>query len=162
MLTSLLVVSKTKYESNLQLGRNVSIQYFRYETSTEWTIARKLPVEPPSVNTCFELRHIVVDSKYHELMNGSQRYLSDLSIQELFAVTPESSEIAKRCQIHDHDSYEWDTVNFERLEIKTVLQTRHDLLLSEARHETIGVQLHYQRFESTTCLFRRSPYYTFF
>lgn len=149
---------------------NVSIQYLRYETSTETTITSELPVEPPSVNTCFELSDIIVKSKYDELVNGSQRDLDDLTIEELFAITPDGSEIARYCLVHDHDTYKTKRVNCERFEILKFFKqnmicflVRLDTKPFEYSYITNGfsrpfvysVGFHGQHF-------LKSPYYTFF
>lgn len=95
----------------------LSQQYFRYNTVSQQTIARPLSISPPSINICFRVEDLFNKSKLHELY-GTTITLDQLTIEQLFHITPDSSLIAEDCAIHRHNWYGLESVDCAEFEIK--------------------------------------------
>ena len=82
----------------------ISRQYFAYDTVTELTITRPTYVQPPAVLICSRYKDLVINDRMMERVS-SEAQNQNLTIREIFSVTPTTDELITRCKRHSSNTY---------------------------------------------------------
>lgn len=113
----LLIASAGFVVQMIQLSR----QYLRFETDTQLTITRGLAISPPSINMCFPVGDMVNYTRLLELY-GTDVDPSELTIEQLFSITPKSSQIAQDCYLHRQNWYGSEHVDCNEFEFEKLFK----------------------------------------